>query len=273
MYEAYWKLREKPFECGVDPRTYYPAEAHQGTLLKLRYAIENQRGAALLCGGFGTGKTLLVRLLAEQLPARFQPLVHLVFPQMPAGDLLAYLAAELGAASAAGVVPPVAESVGRIRRKLDETASAGRHIVVAIDDAQLLEHGRTFEMLRLLLNFESGGRPALTLLLVGQPNLLCVLERMPQLDERLGAKCLLRPLTLEETASYVAHRLNTAGATRTIFEPDAVETLFHLTRGVPRRINRLCDLALLIGYADEQRTIGAAQIEAVSQELAVAAAA
>ena len=65
MYEAYWKLREKPFECGVDPRTYYPAEAHQGTLLKLRYAIENQRGAALLCGGFGTGKTLLVRLLAK----------------------------------------------------------------------------------------------------------------------------------------------------------------------------------------------------------------
>ncbi|HUY33759.1 MAG TPA: AAA family ATPase [Pirellulales bacterium] len=273
MYETYWKLREKPFESGADPRSYYPAEAHQGTLLKLRYAIESQRGAALLCGGFGTGKTLLVRLLAEQLPAQFQPLVHLVFPQMPAADLLAYLAAELGVAGAAGATPPVADSVGRIRRRLDETASAGRHTVLAIDDAQLLEHGRAFEMLRLLLNFESGGRPMLTLLLVGQPNLLCVVERMPQLDERLGVKCLLRPLTLDETASYVAHRLNAAGATRTIFEPDAVETLFHLTRGVPRRINRLCDLALLIGYADEQPSIGADQIEAVAQELVVAAAA
>jgi general secretion pathway protein A len=268
MYENYWKLQEKPFECGADVRTYYPAEAHQGALLKLRYAIESQHGAALLCGGFGTGKTLLLRLLAEQMPERFRPLVHLVFPLMPAADLLTYLAAELGVPSGSG---SLADTVGRIRRRLEETASSGRHTVVAIDDAQLLDGTRTFEALRLLLNFESAGRPALTLLFVGQPNLLRALERMPQLDERLGAKCLLRPFTHDETAGYVAQRMKAAGAVRTIFEPDGVEALFHLAHGVPRRISRLCDLALLIGYAEERRSIDAAQIEAVAHELAVAA--
>ena len=272
MYENYWKLTHKPFDDGADGRAYYPAEAHQAALLKLRYAIENQHGAALLVGGYGTGKTLLVRLLAESLPDRFQPLVRLVYPQMQADDLLAYLAAELAPPAGATATSSVADSVLRIQQKLADTAGRGYHTVVAIDDAQLIDGYRAFETLRLLLNFEVGGRPALTLLLVGQPKLLPILERMPQLDPRLGAKCLLRPFTLEETMSYVEHRLIAAGAKRPIFETAALELTFELTQGVPRRINRLCDLALLIGFADERTAIGPAQIEAVAQELAIAAA-
>ncbi len=95
MYEAYWQLQQKPFAVRCDARSYYPTETHQGALLKLRYAIENRCGAALLIGSSGCGKTLLARLLAEQLPETYRPAVHLVFPQMPAGDLLAYVAAEL----------------------------------------------------------------------------------------------------------------------------------------------------------------------------------
>jgi general secretion pathway protein A len=238
--------------------------------LKLRYVIENQHGAALLAGGFGVGKTLLVRLLAEQLPDRFQPLVHLVYPQMPADDLLTVLAAELGATAPPASSPTVADSVLAIQRRLAGAVNQGKHTVVAIDDAQLLEDRRTFEALRLLLNFDVAGRPALTLLLVGQPSLLPALERMPQLDERLGAKCLLRPFTIEETVSYIQHRLASAGAKRSIFEDAALDLLFELTLGVPRRINRLCDLALLIGFADERSTIGTMQIQAVAQELSLA---
>ena len=271
MYETYWKLTHKPFENGADAQAYYPAESHQAALLKLRYVIENQHGAALLGGGFGVGKTLLVRLLAEQLPDRHKPLVHLTYPQMPADELLAFLAAELGA-PAASAAPTVADSVQRIHQRLAGAAREGRRAVVAIDDAQLLEGRRTFEALRLLLNFEVDGRPALTLLLVGQPSLLPALGRMPQLDERLGAKCLLRPFSIEETVSYVQHRLAAAGARDSIFDDAALELLYDLTLGVPRRINRLCDLALLIGFADERSTIGAAQIEGVAQELSLAAA-
>jgi general secretion pathway protein A len=125
--------------------------------------------------------------------------------------------------------------------------------------------------MRLLLNFESAGRPGLTLLIVGQTGLLPTLERMPQLDERLAVKCLLRRFTEQETADYAAHRLKLAGAVQTIFEPDSLSTLHRLTHGVARQINRLCDLALLIGFAEERRTIDTGQLEAVCHELVAVA--
>ncbi len=98
-----------------------------------------------------------------------------------------------------------------------------------------------------------------------------MVDRMPGLEERLAIKCLLRPLTLEETVSYVAHRLNAAGAKQPIFEPRALETLHALTHGLPRRINRLADLALLIGYAEGRPAITAEQLEGVAQELVAVA--
>jgi general secretion pathway protein A len=185
---------------------------------------------------------------------------------MPTEELLAYLAAQLRGKDAS-TRPTIEESIRRIERALADNAAQGKHAVIAIDEAHLLEGQRTFETLRLLLNFETKSRPGLTLLLVGQPALLPLLDRMPQLDERLGVKCLLRPLSVEETMSYVEHRLTMAGATRTIFAPAALEAIHRLTLGNPRRINRLCDLALLIGFAEEQKTILEAHIEAVAQEL------
>jgi general secretion pathway protein A len=90
---------------------------------------------------------------------------------------------------------------------------------------------------------------------------------MPQLEERLGVKSLLRPFSETETADYVSHRLHVAGSNRKIFETDALPAVHRLTHGIARRINRLCDLALLIGYAEERRSITASQLEAVSDEL------
>ncbi|HWC91430.1 MAG TPA: AAA family ATPase [Pirellulales bacterium] len=265
MYEAYWQLERKPFEPGVDVGAYYPGEAHQAALLKLRYAIECRSGGALLAGAGGSGKTMLVRLLAERMPEEFQPFVHLVFPQMSAAELLAWLAAEFEHRAPGAAATD--DSVRRIQHFLAENAAAGRHAVLAIDEAHLLDSPRTLETLRLLLNFETSGRPGMTLLLVGQPMLIPMVERLPQLDERMGVKCLLRPLTVEETMSYVQHRLALAGAQSSMFTSGALETVHRLSHGMPRRINRLCDLALLIAFADEQAMIEEAHIEAVSQEL------
>jgi len=273
MYEAYWNLARRPFDGGGDLRAYYPGEAHQGTLLKLRYAVESRNGAALLTGNAGTGKTLVAKLLMDRLAAEFQPRIHLTFPQMSTPELMAYLAEELGAEGAGSTgaansgTPSLDRSVRSIERALTQNSAAGRHAVVVVDEAHLLDSTRTFEALRLLLNREHDGRPMLTLVLVGQPGLLPSLGRMPTLEQRMGVKCLLRSLTRDETHAYVQHRLQAAEGPTNLFLPEALDTVYAVARGVPREVNRLCDLALLLGFADEAKSIDAARIEAVAQEL------
>jgi type II secretory pathway predicted ATPase ExeA len=272
MYESYWQLSRKPFENIVDARSYYPSEVHQGALLKLRYGIENRRGAVLLSGAAGLGKTLLVDALRRQAPETIAPFIHLVFPQMPADQLLAYLAGELAAATGINIeTSSLQHSVRGISQILAENTRAGRHAVVVVDEAHLLTGRDGFETLRLLLNFETDGQPGLTLLIAGQTGLLPQLDRMPGLEQRLGVKCLLRPFNLEETVSYISHRLTAAEASRQIFDSAAMEAVYHLTHGVPREINRLCDLSLLIAYAEEQPAVTAQQVEAVSAELVTVA--
>jgi len=272
MYQSHWQLQRKPFDAGADPQFYYPAQAHQAALLKLRYAVESRRGASMLAGPLGCGKTLLVAMLRQALGREFAPLVHLVFPQMSAPELLGYVAAELCGSPAADRCGSVSESVRQIERLLGENARQGRHAGVVVDEAHLLDDPSALEALRLLLNFESGGQPGLTLLLAGQTALVPILQRTPQLDQRLSVKCVLRPFTAEETAGYVQHRLQVAGATRPIFDAAALAAVHQLTHGVARRINRLCDLALLIAYAEGQHAVTTEQLEAVQEELVTVSA-
>jgi general secretion pathway protein A len=266
MYESYWQLRQKPFDNTADPQFYFPGEPHQAALLKLRYAVENRRGGALLAGAAGTGKTLVATMLRTMLGETFSPFVRLVYPQMPTDELMAYLADELDGAPRASC-GGLHDTVRRIEQALAENTRRGQHAVLLVEEAHLIESARTLETLRVLLNFGGDHAPAMTLVLSGQPGILPILERMPQLEERMGVKCLLRPLGVQETADYVAHRLRAAGALRPIIEPEAIATLHELTHGVARQINRLCDLALLIGYAEERQTLGAAHFEAVCCEL------
>ncbi|MBL8828572.1 MAG: AAA family ATPase [Planctomycetaceae bacterium] len=270
MYLNHWQLSRRPFESGIDSAAYYPSEPHQSALLKLRYVVEQGTGVAVLGGISGVGKSLLVQLLQPRLGESFQPWAHLVYPQLDTPELLGYIAAELECDAAQ--TTSLDRTVRAIGRRLVEWNSQGRRPVLAIDEAHLLTSRDTFESLRLLLNFEHAGRPALSLVLIGQPGLFAQLERLPQLDERIAVKCLLRPLTVEETMSYVQHRLAWAGARRTIFTTTALEALHRLSQGVPRRIHRLCDLALLVGFAEEQRQVTDRHLEAVAHELVEIAA-
>ncbi|MGO9109385.1 MAG: ExeA family protein [Thermoguttaceae bacterium] len=265
MYESYWQLDQKPFENTADPQFYFPGETHEAALLKLRYAVENRRGGALLSGAAGTGKTFILSMLHQSLGENYVPFIHLVYPQMTPAELLAYLADEFDGGGNTGIA--VHETIRRIQGALRENAEKGRHAVVVIDEAHLLENSQMLETLRMLLNFGPDGKTGMTLLLAGQPGILPLLDRTPQLEERLGVKCLLRPFTASETGQYITHRLQVAGAAQPIISEDAVPTLFELTRGIARQINRLGDLALLVGFAEEQQTLSAAHFEAVCREL------
>ncbi len=264
MYLEYWQLDRRPFDSTDETAFYYPSEIHQGALLKLRYAIESRSGAAVLSGASGSGKSLLARRLLKQLGDEASPAVHLVFPRMEPTELLAYVAEELTGKPCTGSNDQI---VRRLQRFLIENAAAGEHAVLVIDEAHLLLDTGTLEILRLLLNFEHAGQPALSLVLIGQPQLLVALERLPSLEQRASAKCMLRALSDEETMSYVNHRLQAAGAKQEIFTQAALTLAHELTRGAPRSINRLCDLALLVGFAQQQDVIGPEELELVSDEL------
>jgi general secretion pathway protein A len=269
MYERFWQLNHNPFDDDADLRGYFGSETHQATLLKLRYLIENGKGTGLLVGGTGFGKTYLIDVLTRQLAETHGPFIHLVFPQMSPVELLGYLAVELGAdanavGSETGGLDRTVRTIDQLLRKYSEQ---NRHPVIVVDEAHLIEDFQVFQALRLLLNFQQPQKCRFSLIFVGQRELLNTVRRLGQLEERLSVKCLLRPLSAEETSAYVSCRLEAAGAPRPIFEPDAMRPLFELSGGVPRRINRLCDLALLVGFADESASISADQVEAVAEEL------
>jgi general secretion pathway protein A len=213
---------------------------------------------------------LLLDALAQQLGERYQPFVRLVFPQMSDRDLLVYLAERLGAPPADPPRHTVEESLRRLEFTLADNVRRQRRAVVAVDEAQLLEDSGLLETLRLLMNIVVEGRAAFTLLLVGQPPLLSMVQRHGALDERIDIKVTLPSFTAEETAGYIEHRLAAAGATRDLFAPEALDAIHQLTGGIARRINRLCDLALLVGFANGQHVVDADSLQAVHQELVLA---
>jgi general secretion pathway protein A len=264
MYEEHWGLTKRPFEDIAQASEFFSSAPHQGAELKLRYAVENGRGAAVLTGIAGVGKSLLVHRLMEQLPERFAPCVHIVFPQLPHAQLVSYLTAEICQADPADELQA---NIRRLGQFLKENSAQGNHATLVVDEAHLLSDPQTLEALRLLLNFEFDGERCLSLILVGQPQMLNYLARCPGLDDRIAVRSLIRPFTEEETYAYIDHRLETAGAQQEIFEEAAQSSIFHHSGGVARRVNRLCDLALLVGFAEQRNFIDAAQIEAISEEI------
>ena len=269
MYEAHWKLRQCPFEGSPDSRYFFESETHQAALLKLRYLVENRKGAGLLVGGGGYGKSFLLQVLEAEMSEHTGPFISVLFPQMSATEMMAYIAAELGGTSnQSHEAPSHDRTIRQIQEALAAHAQRKQHPVIAIEEAHLIDDPQVFQAFRLLLNFQPLHGGAFTLILSGQRDLLARIRRLPQLEERLTVKCLLRPLSYEETLRYVAHRLKIAGLDQPPFEPAAFDALFELSGGIPRRINRLCDLSLLVGYADNLRSINADHLEAVSEEIA-----
>lgn len=284
MYEEYWGLTRRPFAAEFDAASYFPTTAHQAALSKLRYLHEVTGGAGAVIGASGLGKTALLELLRSERQPGDGPLVHIAYPQFTAAELLRYLHDRLaqptiGATSttsanaATGDALPLDRVLRQLEDRLAQLAEEGRYPLIALDDAHLINDRAGWQGLQLLLNLQQSAAARFTLLILGQQELISQLRRYPTLEERLVIRCLLQPLSLEETERYLEHRLHAVGGDLGVFDPAARQLIHQLTQGNLRRINRLCDFALLIGFAESRTVLTPTEIRAVAEELSPVAAA
>ena len=271
MYESYWTLRSRPFDNRADDDFYYPSESHQAAMLKLHYAIETRRSVAVLCGEPGLGKTMLLDSAIRQLPEFVTPTLRVVYPSMPPEQLIRYIARQIAPHENEGPSGGLGQSIETIERMLRHNVGENQHALIAIDEAHLLEGAGSLEPLRLLLNLATelaDSESAMTLVLSGSSSLLAHLARHTAFEDRVAARCVLERFSEEETVAYMKHRLQIAGWHKPLmFDEDAVRLIHQLTLGVPRRINRLCDLALMIAFAQDRTKIDANIIENANDEL------
>ena len=256
MYADFFGLKQAPFSIAPDPHYLFMSERHREALAHLLYGLDGGGGFVLLTGEIGAGKTTVCRCFLEQVPAHCQ-VAYIFNPKLSVLELLRTVCDEFHVAVPAAA-QTVKDYVDPLNAFLLGQHAAGRNAVLIIDEAQNLS-ADVLEQLRLLTNLETNERKLLQIILIGQPELRSMLARpeLEQLAQRVIARFHLEALSEAETGQYIQHRLTVAGLAGPVpFTPAAVRRIHLITRGVPRRINLLCDRAMLGAYATGTRAIG-----------------
>lgn len=270
MYEPYWGLKTKPFVNTPDPRFLYYSQEHEEALSRLEYAVSNQMGSCMLTGIFGCGKTLLNQALMDNLDKLGNYKVAFINnPALSHIELLRTIVYHLGAANLPERKTDLLTDflLETLEQILHNNNDDGKHTVVIIDEAHIIEDKLIFEELRLLLNFQLRDKFLLTLILCGQPELKKNVDNIKQLAQRIPVRCHLDKLSADETEKYILHRLNVAGRNEPVFKDDAYEFIHERSGGIPRRINHICDMSLLLGFAKSVKLIGNEIINDVVKDL------
>lgn len=247
MYTNHYGLADPPFSIAPDPRYLFMSQRHREALAHLMYGIGGDGGFVLLTGEIGTGKTTICRCFLQQLPDTCDA-AFIFNPKLNVLELLSTICEELH-------IPTPKDNTSnkaftdRINDHLLAAHAQGRTTILIIDEAQSLD-SEVLEQVRLLTNLETDQRKLLHIILLGQPELRDKLARpeLQQLSQRIIARYHLGPLQQQEIAAYVHHRLDVAGGSRTLFPPSVIRLLYRFSGGIPRKLNILCDRALLGAY-------------------------
>jgi general secretion pathway protein A len=254
MYEEYWGLTEPAFSLTPDPKFLYLSKKHSDCLTMLKYAVAGNKGAAMVTGDIGCGKTTLSRKLLDDLEEDQHEVAMIVNPVLTPVQFLAEVLEQFGD----GELPRNRQIlVKKLNEKLLELNRAGKRAILLIDEAHLIRDRGTFEEIRLLLNFQLNDRFLLSLILIGQPELRPKIERIPALMQRVAIRGSVGPFDEGETAQMVEFRLKQAWymGENSLFTPDAIHELHSYTQGYPRIVCEIADNALLVGMVQNAKHI------------------
>ncbi len=251
MYLKYWGFKIFPFENVPDPDLFYFSATHEEALTRLIYAARMRKGAAMLSGEIGCGKTTLSKVYVQELSEEKYDIGMIINPKLEAKEFLQEILYQLDVQE---IPDTKVECLRSLNNKMLSNLSAGKETVLIVDEAQLLDES-TFEEIRLLLNFQLNNRYLLTVILIGQPELMQKVKEIEQLEQRIAIRYHLTPFDPDETVSYIEFRQRNAGRHDSVFTEEALGAIYENTSGVPRKINNLCDLSLLIGFSMKKAVI------------------
>lgn len=263
MYLEYWGLEKYPFENVPDPEFLFYSKEHEEALVRLLYAAKRNKGAALLTGEVGIGKTTLSRAFLQQISNGKFDIALMTNPTLEPIDFLKEVLNQFGLRSDSD---SKADILDVLNQRLLENMNKGTTTLLIIDEAQLIFRD-TFEEIRLLLNFQMNDSFLLTLILIGQPELREIILGIEQLDQRIAIKYHLHPLSDEDVVNYIGFRLEKAGLAKNPFNQQAVDEIFSFSQGIPRKINNVCDMSLLIGFTAKAEVIDSEIVKKVVDEL------
>jgi len=259
MYLEYWGFKEFPFENVPDPGFFYLSKSHEEALTRLIYAAEMRKGGAMLSGEVGCGKTTLTKVYVQELSRDKYDIGLIINPKLEPKEFLQEVLYQFD-------IPDVPNTKVKclhiLNEKMIENMKVNKETLLIVDEAQLLSE-TTFEEIRLLLNFQLNDRFLLTIILVGQPELRGKVKDIEQLNQRIAIQYHLKPFNLEDTLRYILFRQKKADREKNAFSREAIDKIYEYTEGIPRKINNLCDLALLIGFSTNEEVITSKIIENV----------
>ena len=265
-YLTHFALDREPFSNAPDARFYFNSEQHSQALLRLMYAVDSNKGLAVLVGGVGTGKTTLARRMLDSLSEEQyeSSLLVMVHSGITTEWILTRIAMQLG------VTDPAADRLSILKQLYDRLLAIeaeGRRAVVLIDEAQMLQSRELMEEFRGLLNLEIPGKKLLNIVFFGLPEVEDCLRLDEPLAQRVAVKYHLRSLDVNITESYIKHRLLVAGAKRMLFETDALPLVHRFSAGVPRLINTICDNCLFEAFIRHQESVSNKIVFSVAGDL------
>jgi general secretion pathway protein A len=265
MYCPFFGLQEKPFSITPDPRFLFLSPSHQEALGHLLYGIEERKGFITVTGEVGTGKTLICRALLDRLGRHVR--TALIFNSfMLEIELLRSINEDFGIRQSGGTRK---ELIDHLNQYLLDEFSAGRNAVLIIDEAQNLAPP-VLEQIRMLSNLETERGKLLQIILIGQPELRQQLARpeLRQLNQRIALRYHIQPFNRQETEDYISHRLVVAGSHGGVkFSRRALSVIYRLSAGIPRKINLLCDRAMLAAYVHGRNFIEHTHVQEAWNEL------